>query len=107
MFSKGKSDNRDPYLAILEYRITSLSCAKSPSQLLMSRRLRSILPATSVQLKPQVVKKAPIREKFLKIQQREKVTMTEQQNLSNRLKLVNRFAFKDMDYLNELSLKEK
>ena len=58
-----------PYLAILEYRNTPLSCGKSPAQLLQSRSLRSILPANSV---PQVVKTAPMREKFLKIQQKRK-----------------------------------
>jgi hypothetical protein len=47
---KAKADKRDPYLSLLEYRNTPVDNFKSPAQLLMSRRLRSILPSTNQQL---------------------------------------------------------
>ncbi|XP_045170972.2 uncharacterized protein K02A2.6-like [Mercenaria mercenaria] len=53
ILSKAKAANTDVYLALLEYRNTSLqSCNHSPSQLLNSRRLRSVLTNTKEQLTP-------------------------------------------------------
>ena len=49
ILEKCRADGKDPYLALLEYRTTPLHLGYSPSQLLMSRKLRSILP---VELKP-------------------------------------------------------
>lgn len=54
LMQKAKADHKDPYLALLEYRNTPVDNFKTPSQLLMSRRLRSILPCTHQQLKPKV-----------------------------------------------------
>lgn len=54
LMQKAKADHKDPYLAFLEYRNTPVDNFKTPSQLLMSRRLRSILPCTHQQLKPKV-----------------------------------------------------
>ena len=43
----------DPYMALLAYRSTPMPwCNLSPAELLMGRRLRSSLPATTEQLKP-------------------------------------------------------
>lgn len=55
MLDKAKAANKDPYLALLEYRNTPVDNLRSPDQLLMSQQLRSILPAISRQLQPQVV----------------------------------------------------
>lgn len=52
--SKYKSSSRDPYLAFLEYRTTPLDVGISPSQLLICRRRRSILPSASTSLKAEV-----------------------------------------------------
>ena len=46
---KAKDANRDPYLPLLEYRNTPLECGYSPAQLLMGRRLRSVVPTTDRQ----------------------------------------------------------
>ncbi|KAJ8382942.1 hypothetical protein SKAU_G00037200 [Synaphobranchus kaupii] len=51
---KAKAENKDPYLSLLEYRNTPVDNLKSQAQLLMSWRLRLILPATAKQLQPQV-----------------------------------------------------
>ena len=46
LFKKADEDGRDPYLALLEYRNMPVSGLKyTPSQMLMSRLLRSKLPA--------------------------------------------------------------
>ena len=55
ILTKAEESNRDPYLAILEYRNTPIDDIASPAQLLMSRRLRSIIPTTTRQLKPMIV----------------------------------------------------
>ena len=44
----------DPYLALLSYRSTPLKCGFSPSELLMSRKLRTNLPTTRDSLRPAV-----------------------------------------------------
>ena len=46
--------SNDPYKALLMYRSTPLKVGYSPSQLLMSRTLRSLVPTTQVQRKPHV-----------------------------------------------------
>ena len=55
LLKKSKSDNRDPYLGLLEHRNTPLDNLAAPAQLLMRRSLRSVLPTTSNHLKPNVV----------------------------------------------------
>ena len=55
LLQKAHESGQDPYLSILEYRNNTLdSVKKSPAQLLMSRRLKSLLPTTSTLLQPQV-----------------------------------------------------
>lgn len=44
----------DPYLALLAYRVTPLSNGYSPSELLMSRRLRSTVPTTRESRRPAI-----------------------------------------------------
>ena len=46
--------NNDPYKALMMYRTTPLKIGYSPSQLLMSRTLRSFVPTTRMQRKPHV-----------------------------------------------------
>ena len=71
LLTKAKADGKDPYLSLLEYRNTPIDDVGSPSQLLMSRRLQSILPNTVSQLKPQVVD--PRREVKAKTRASEKI----------------------------------
>ena len=53
----------DPYLAMLSYRSTPLKCRFSPSELLMSRKLRTNLPTTRVSLKPAVPNPSLVKER--------------------------------------------
>lgn len=61
ILTKAKEDKKDPYLSLLEYRNTPVDGLKSPAQILMSRRLRSILPTTTQQLRPQVTPQDTVR----------------------------------------------
>ena len=49
-----RSDN-GPYISILQYRNTPVDQIGSPAQLLMSRRLRSVIPTTKSLLQPKVI----------------------------------------------------
>ena len=52
---KVTASKRDSYNALLEYRTTPISdCGKTHAQLLMNRRLRSILPTTPRSLQPAI-----------------------------------------------------
>ena len=53
ILEKAKRDGKDPYLAILEQCNTPVDNYKSPAQLSMGRRLRSILPSTTNHLLPE------------------------------------------------------
>ena len=56
ILKKSKEEGKDHYLALLEYRTTPVSGSEySPSQMLMSRNLRSKLPVLPAKLLPQVV----------------------------------------------------
>ena len=55
LLTKAKQDNRDPYLGLLEYRNAPIDDVASPTQLLMSRRLRSIIPTSNTLLKPKAL----------------------------------------------------
>lgn len=55
LLKKASEDGRDPYIALLEYRSTPVAGMQlAPSQLLMSRILRSKLPVCHELLKPKV-----------------------------------------------------
>ena len=60
----------DPYLAMLSYRSTPLKCGFSPSELLMSRTLRTTLPMTREALKPVVPDPTLVREREKKLRER-------------------------------------
>ncbi|XP_060561973.1 uncharacterized protein K02A2.6-like [Ruditapes philippinarum] len=70
----------DPYLAFLEYRNTPLNCGYSPAQLLMGRRLKSILPTTNEQLKPSFINHKSVRKSL----QENKVTQKNYYDKSSR-----------------------
>jgi hypothetical protein len=72
LLEKAKADNKDPYLSILEYRNTPIDGAGSPAQLLMSRRLRSVLPNTTTQLQPKVQDPMHVANKLQHKQERQK-----------------------------------
>ncbi|XP_021369721.1 uncharacterized protein K02A2.6-like [Mizuhopecten yessoensis] len=54
MLEKALKDGRDPYLSFLEYRNTPTD-TQSPTKLLMSRELRSVIPSTEKNLRPKTV----------------------------------------------------
>ena len=61
ILSKAKADHTNPLLSILEYRATPVDGLASPAQLLMGRRLRSILPTTTQKLTPEVINPNTVR----------------------------------------------
>lgn len=72
ILTKAKQDRRDPYLGLLEYRNTPIDDVGSPAQLLMSRRLRSIIPTTDAQLQPKVLDPHKVEEKLRLKQEKQK-----------------------------------
>ena len=62
----------DPYLSLLSYRTTPLVHGYSPSELLMGRILRSTLPITRKQRRPQVIDPVVIAQKDSDIKQKQK-----------------------------------
>ncbi|XP_060557421.1 uncharacterized protein K02A2.6-like [Ruditapes philippinarum] len=77
---KCQATKTDPYLAFLEYRNTPLNCGYSPAQLLMGRRLKSILPSTNEQLKPSFINQKSVRKSL----QENKVTQKNYYDKSSR-----------------------
>lgn len=69
---KAKADEKDPYIALLDYRNTPIHDVCSPAQLLMNRRLRGKLPATQKQLIPKVPHIRRTREKMTINQMKQK-----------------------------------
>ena len=62
----------DPYLALLTYRSTPLPNGFSPSELLMSRVLRSSVPTTVAQRRPRLLDIDLLREKEEQLKNRQK-----------------------------------
>jgi len=56
LLQKAKADDKDPYLAILDFRNTPDQDGYSPVQKLMSRRTKTRLPTTKKLLSPKVAK---------------------------------------------------
>ena len=72
LLTKEKKDNRDPYLGLLEYRNTPIDEFGSPAQVLMSRRLRSIIATTEAQLQPTVLDPNKVKQKLRLNQEKQK-----------------------------------
>ena len=72
IFAKAKSAEKDPYLGILEYRTTPIKLGFSPSELLMGRKLRSVLPVTVDQLLPKTPPTEQIKENIHCAKQQQK-----------------------------------
>ena len=72
LLTKIKQDSRGPYLALLEYRNTPTEDVGSPAQLLMSRRLRTIIPTSDALLKPKALDAHKDMEKMEVKQRKEK-----------------------------------
>uniref|UniRef100_A0A6P7G5G1 Uncharacterized protein LOC114336126 n=1 Tax=Diabrotica virgifera virgifera TaxID=50390 RepID=A0A6P7G5G1_DIAVI len=69
MMKKCKESKSDFYLALLNYRNTPVAGLDvSPSQILMSRMLRSTMPCTAEMLEPKVVEN--VRDKLLENKQK-------------------------------------
>ena len=65
------SKSEDPYSALLVYCACPLENGYSPAELLMGRKLRTIVPMISKQLLPQLPVKSIVREKEEKIRERQ------------------------------------
>ena len=74
LMKKAKEEHTDPYASLLELRNTPVRGHASPAQLLMSRRLRSAIPATQKLLRPKVVAASLVEELAEKKQQSQKQT---------------------------------
>ena len=64
-----KSD--DPYVALMSYRSTPLENGYSPAELLMGRKLRTTIPTITEQLLPSIPPKSVVKEKEIKIRDRQ------------------------------------
>ena len=73
LLPKALSSHQDPYLAILENRNTPVDGFASPAQLLMSRNLRSTIPALPTHFKPNIVDAQDFQDNREKVQQQQKV----------------------------------
>ncbi|MCW4248453.1 MAG: transposase family protein [Candidatus Thiodiazotropha endolucinida] len=53
----------DPYIAIMEYRATPIRNGYSPSELLMGRKIKTIIPTAPGNLKPRLVNPTKIKQR--------------------------------------------
>ena len=64
LLTKAKEAKSDPYLSLLEYRNTIIDSIATPAQLLMSRRLKSVLPILPKQLTPKTIDPRNVSEQL-------------------------------------------
>ena len=72
LLTKARKDGKDPYISLLEYRNTPIDGLGSPAQLLMDRRLHSVIPTTTAQLQPRILDPKKIRKKLQLKQEKQK-----------------------------------
>jgi len=72
ILTKAKADHKDPLLGILEYRVTPLEIGYSPSELLMGRQLRSVLPVAKERLMPRYIESSDVTGKLKANKNKEK-----------------------------------
>ena len=70
--TKASENGEDPYLELLKYRNTPVDGLALPSQLLMCRQLRTLLPCTTDLLKKKVVSNRKFLEKCTALQRQQK-----------------------------------
>lgn len=79
-------DKKDPYLALLDLRISPIDGTHSPANILMCRNLRSLLPQTNKNLKSKLYNSAQYNN-FLKISQEKQKHYYDRQGTRNLRKL--------------------
>jgi hypothetical protein len=80
--------NKDPTLALLEYRTTPGPSGYSPSELLMGRRLRARLPVLKKDLRPMYVDHETFREwDIIEVNRQNIITNDIEQNLRSPFQL--------------------
>ena len=72
ILSKTLHSNQDPLLAILEYRNTPIDDIGSLTELLMSRKLSSLLPTTQKKLRPTLQPQQVTQARMLRRQKKQK-----------------------------------
>ena len=71
ILKKSKASKTDPYLPMLEYLNKLLDCGYYPAELLMGRRLKSVIPTNEKQLQPHIIN----RQAAIKNMQNSKTTL--------------------------------
>jgi len=79
------SNSSDHYLALLSYRTTPLPwCKLSPAELLMERKVRTAIPQTTDQLKPNWPYLSAFRQKDREYKEQQKKQYDQQQRVKDR-----------------------